>query len=388
MTLIEFIPISEYKHIILLSQQNMKQSQSKIFFLLPSLAGGGAEKVVLDIFSEMQPYNVSLILLNAEGALSATLPQGANVKNLGITKGRYAVLALTRFFKKHKPDVVFTTMAYFNFIVVLALILSRHKPKKIILREANVPEATLNALPVRWLGNFIYRFTYNRSSLIICNSNQTKIELLRVGIKNKLIKVIRNPVSVKNIRERALLKSDLEQHIHNKSPFFVYVGRLTTQKGVDELIRAIGKMEHATQLLIIGNGEEENALRLLAVEEQIDKNVKFLGFKDNPYPYMSAATAIILPSRWEGLPNVGLEALALGKIVVASKNTGGLAELAYHVPSSKLVFVDDSNELTTLLDLLASKYDGNPETINNNVLPPQFDKEKVIAEYRDALIGV
>ena len=112
---------------------------------------------------------------------------------------------------------------------------------------------------------------------------------------------------------------------------FVAAGRLTTQKGFDLLIKAVSSMnrsERPFSILIAGMGKERKSL-----QDQIDnykvKNIKLIGFQNNLASIIKAADYVIMPSRKEGMPNVVMESMALGKPVLAA-NVNGVPELLDH----------------------------------------------------------
>jgi glycosyltransferase involved in cell wall biosynthesis len=124
------------------------------------------------------------------------------------------------------------------------------------------------------------------------------------------------------------------------------VGRLDPVKGFDMLLDAMGRIEDTDcHLHIIGDGGERGALERRAVGLGIADRVTFHGFKKNPYPYMRAADLFVLSSRYEGFPNVVMEALALGCPVVAFDCPGGTAELIEHGSNGFLVPAGDVGAL-------------------------------------------
>jgi glycosyltransferase involved in cell wall biosynthesis len=102
-------------------------------------------------------------------------------------------------------------------------------------------------------------------------------------------------------------------------PLAVSVGRLSRQKGQDLLVEAWPKVRsrvEAAELVLVGSGPEESALR------RSGGDVQFVGAQDDVQPWLAAADVVVLPSRWEGLPYVVLEAMAVGTPVVATDVTG------------------------------------------------------------------
>ncbi len=102
-------------------------------------------------------------------------------------------------------------------------------------------------------------------------------------------------------------------------PLVVCVGRLCRQKGQDALIQAMGKLEdQSVRLALVGDGPDEEQLRQLADEIGLADRVEFVGLAD-PRPHYRAADVVVIPSRWEGLPLVLLEAMACGGAVLATR---------------------------------------------------------------------
>ena len=364
-------------------------THSNVCFCLPDFSGGGAEKVMMTLIEQLCPYHqVHCIALSDRGPLYARLPQNCSFINMHSTSARQAILPLSRFFRIQKPDVVVATMAYFNFVIMFALLISGHRPDRIILREANTPASTIASLPLRWLGRFLYKFFYNRADEVICNSKQIARGLSEVGVKQHLINVIPNPVDVKEVRQLAAEKVILPKFADPSLPYFVAVGRLTGQKGMDQLIHWLSLMQEKANLLIIGRGPKRAELLSQINDAQLDHRIKLIDFQNNPFPFMANANAVLLGSRWEGLPNVGLEALALGKNVAATMGCGGLVELQLDKQTKSLFIAKADDEFVAELDRLAKKrtYSKN-KAFAISQLPRQFHIEAVVAQYEKAIFG-
>ena len=98
----------------------------------------------------------------------------------------------------------------------------------------------------------------------------------------------------------------------------VCVGRLCEQKGQDVLIRSLALLDdRSVHLTLVGEGPDRSALRALAMSLNVTQRVHFAGHAD-PRPYYRAADVVVLPSRWEGLSLVLLEAMACGSAILAS----------------------------------------------------------------------
>jgi glycosyltransferase involved in cell wall biosynthesis len=129
-------------------------------------------------------------------------------------------------------------------------------------------------------------------------------------------------------------------------PVIVASGRLTYQKGFDVLLRAfaLAREVRPMRLMVLGKGPEQSRLQALAEELGIDADVELRGHVANPLPFLRHAALFVLPSRWEGLSNALLEAMASGTPVVATRCTGS-SEVLDRGRYGSLVNVGDVDEL-------------------------------------------
>jgi len=143
-------------------------------------------------------------------------------------------------------------------------------------------------------------------------------------------KVIYNGLKIKSDLKPCNIKriwNIPENHI-----VFVAAGRLTNQKGFDLLINAVSQLKEGTKpftLLISGVGKEWNNLERQINQKGLNRIIKLIGFQNKLANILNAADFIIMPSRHEGMPNVAMESMALGKPVIAS-NVNGVSELIDH----------------------------------------------------------
>lgn len=135
----------------------------------------------------------------------------------------------------------------------------------------------------------------------------------------------------------------------------VFVGRLTTQKGVDLLLRAWAQLVEPRQLILVGEGAERSSLEALASELDLD-NVTFTGSTNDVRSYLQQADLFVLPSRSEGIPNALLEAMACGLPVVASA-VGGIPDVVQDGESGLLVPPDDVPALAGAIGRLLADSD-------------------------------
>jgi glycosyltransferase involved in cell wall biosynthesis len=136
-----------------------------------------------------------------------------------------------------------------------------------------------------------------------------------------------NPVDVERIRAQAAAGAS---PLGGAGPHVVAAGRLGHQKGFDMLLDAFAGARArgvAGSLTILGNGPDRSALEEQAARLGVTDAVRFVGFQANPFAYFAAADLFVLSSRYEGLPNAALEALACGCPVVAFDCPRGVREI-------------------------------------------------------------
>jgi glycosyltransferase involved in cell wall biosynthesis len=134
------------------------------------------------------------------------------------------------------------------------------------------------------------------------------------------------------------------------------VGRLTRQKGIEYLIRAMPTIlskHRNVRLLIAGRGEEESRLKTLVRQLRLEQRVKFLGYLDNPASMMRNLNVFVLPSVWEGFPYVLLEAMVLKRPIVAT-DIFGVNEIIEQKVSGMLVRPRDPDSIAKAVIMLLS----------------------------------
>lgn len=359
----------------------------KIMFLIPNFSGGGAETVMVSLFNSISSnFHKEFVVLNANGPLREKIQKLATLHDLNRSSAIAAVPSLVSLFRRQRPEIVFSTMAYFNFVVVFSLLLSMHRPDRLILREANVPSSTAAALPFPFLTHFLYRYLYSFADVVVCNSEQVKKELFSFGLLQKLIEVLPNPIDVSLVRKLAKSVNLPSVDLVSSHPVFVSVGRLTKQKGMDKVISCFANAKTDGRLIIVGDGPEKENLQRIIVKHDLAERIFLFPYMLNPFPLIARSDAVLFGSNWEGLPNVSLEAMALGKIIVATDRCGGLVELSKKERHQNLKIVKNLSEFTEVIELIANSKTKN-SGLQKNWLPSQYSKLSAVRSYERALFG-
>ena len=323
-----------------------------IVFIMPYLGWTGAERVVFNLLNNLnkEDFRVHLLLYKKDdkrNSLLSDLSKDVIVSYLNLD-GRIRdsifkfVFGIKGYCKKNSIDTLFISDGVSNAALSPFVFLLGNKVKK-IARESNLP----TLFEKNNLIKFLYKSCYKNYDAIVVQSNEMYSDLSeKMGIpKSKLIK-INNPVDIERIvKMSSMPASDIypEGKINLLS-----IGRLTYQKGFDLLLTAFSKLDkNKYHLTLIGSGEQKDELVEIIKRFEIKDRVSFVDSTDNPYVYMKHADVFISSSRWEGYPNVVIEAIACGTPVIANDYPGGIKEI---INMSNGVICDVELELQSSLD--------------------------------------
>ena len=157
------------------------------------------------------------------------------------------------------------------------------------------------------------------------------------------VTTIYNPVVRPQIVEQSQTPAEHVWFSHGVAPVVLSVGRLATAKDHVTLLKAFALvlLRRRVRLVILGDGPERETLLELAERLQLSEHVYLPGFKVNPFTYMSKAGVFVLSSRYEGFPNVLVQAMACGTPVVSTDCRSGPREILEDGKWGPLVPVGD-----------------------------------------------
>ncbi|MDR3444772.1 MAG: glycosyltransferase [Dyella sp.] len=326
----------------------------RILLVLPSLDRGGGERVLLQLAESFvaEGREVHVAALLGGGPLRSAVPAAVTLHELidavdapkGLALAWKALPRLASLIRTVKPHAVLSTITGTNLLTVLACMHARMR-MRLVLREASSLVNTKSALKrqaMRWL--------YKRADGLVAVSEGVAQDLHGLGLADDRIHVIRNPVDVERLRQLAI--ADLPAAVQDKAPYIVSLGRLTEAKDFPTLLQAyaISALRSSHRLVIVGGGEQRASLEDVVRNLGLTDRVVFTGAMDNPYRVLAEADLHVLSSRWEGYPNVLLEALALGVSVVSTDCPHGPREILECGHYGRLSPVGDAAALTGAMD--------------------------------------
>lgn len=368
------------------SQKN-KSDLIKVVFVLPSLTAGGAERVLLNLMNGLDKtiFLPTIVTVSNSGDLHYLIRDGIQHHALNRNSVFKSAPNLFKVLKGLNPDIVISTMAHMNFTVMA---LKPFFPKtKFVIREAITPSYFFEKYKNRsFIIKNLYKRYYPKADLILSPASTIFDEFeADLGLNSHNFMVLPNPVDINKVRSQdnfAQISDD-----RDKCVTFVACGRLEQQKGFDRLIKKLPHMNHAYDwtLTIYGEGEERENLQNLINKLGLTQKVMLPGLIKEPYSQFAQADCFLLPSLFEGLPNVVLESLACGTPVIATEQSGGIHEIAKHTQDAALQVVSTMDKFVNRMK--AVKPSPTSE-FRASLLPEVYHKEKVMSFFNQTLLSL
>lgn len=305
----------------------------KVLFIMETLGGGGAEKVLIETLKRLDfsKYAITLLLLRCEGVYLSQVPKNVTVK----------------FLLPNEPSGWFQRKILFsikkrwwNFVInnecLANIVFGERYDVGIAFLEGNssllLSHLNCIARKIAWvhidllyhkvLPRKIEHIVYKKMDNIVCVSEGAQNSLLKLYPEVKsYTQVVYNPVDIEEVMQKSREPIDSEEKVK-----VIAIGRLcNAQKGFDILLAAHKINVDAGvkyNLTILGEGDDRAELESFININNIGDSTRLLGFKENPYPYLADSSLFVMSSHYEGYPVVLVEAMALGKAVVSTNCTG------------------------------------------------------------------
>jgi len=317
----------------------------KILFFMPSFEGGGVEKNIIMIINYFIKKNVDIGLITTSKEISKIINRKVDLivpkYNFWNYQSRFIKYTLCIFFLffeycKNKNFNVFCFQG--NLICVIFCKIFK---LKIIIRP--------NSSPAGWSNNFFKKFLFSKilklADIIVVNSLLFKKEFKDTFELDT--KCIYNPLNSHEIIRLSRKKINFK-FFRKDSLNLISLGRLVKQKDHITAIKAVKILKNKLKLrlLIIGDGIEKNNLNNYIKKNKLNDIIRIKNRLKNPFPYLLNAKIMLLTSKYEGLPNVLLEALALNKFIISADCPTGPKEILNNGKGGLLFKVGDYYELS------------------------------------------
>jgi glycosyltransferase involved in cell wall biosynthesis len=308
----------------------------RIAIFLSQLRGAGIQRMRLNIIELLieRGFEVDLVVTYRQGELLGHVPENVQVFELASAGKLFLFNALFKYLKTRRPSHI---MSSYEDISVAILVFSRYlrfKPFILIsthnaLSKLEEEKGYLNYIKQRLL-ILLMRKYYPLADALVAVSGGVATEMRQLlKLPEDRIRVIYNPVIATDFESRLDDPAPVDLDSTCPGAIVGYFGRLHPQKRVDLLIDAFPSViqKQDSTLLLVGDGPQRAQLERQVQRLDLEKNVIFFGFAPNPYPLMRRCDLVVLPSDYEGLGNVLIEAMACGTQVVSTDCPYGPSEI-------------------------------------------------------------
>jgi exopolysaccharide biosynthesis WecB/TagA/CpsF family protein len=331
---------------------------------MQDLSSGGVEQMRLSLIAALckRGLDVTLVLVRRHGPLVRFLPSDLNVVDLGVERTVLAIPKLVEFLRATKVDILVSSLDHNNIAAMLARRISGVETRLVICQHNTLSAEGAIGWKYRAVP-WLYWLLQRETDGIVAVSRGVADDLsISARIARQKISVIYNPVIDDRFSERQAKNPDHLWLLQKDCPVFVFVGRLTAQKDVFTLLTALAIVlrQRQVRLILIGEGEDEQALRCFARKEGIAHAVAFVGYQSNPLPWIRCADALVSTSRYEGLGNAIVEALACGTPVIATDCRYGPSEILLGGRLGTLIPVGDAAAVAEAI-MAHDRHCANPE---------------------------
>jgi len=365
---------------------DLGHGSARIALVLPTLVGGGAERVNLSLARVFlaRGYRVDIVLMKAEGELLGMVPEGARIHELGCERFGSVPLPFFRYLRREKPDAVIANIWPLTTVCTVAHRLAWSKARiAVVDRCAFSPAPRHRGRGARLFLRAMLAVTCRLADVRICISEGLADDVARLGhFRRDRIEVIYNPIEM-----LADPSADGFEGIWEgtQAKRVLTVGRLVEQKNLPLLLeafsRVIEKMD--ARLVILGEGPLRGTLERKVAALGLERAVKLSGFMTNPASAYNSADLFVLSSDFEGFGNVIVEALACGVPVVSTDCPSGPREILSDGEFGALVPCGDPDALAdAMLAALAREHD----TERLKARASDFTPERAATAYLEAIL--
>mgnify|MGYP001165537949 CR=1 FL=1 len=300
----------------------------KIIIFIPSIEDGGVEKNLFIITNYLSQKNKNTCLITCSDDKINRITQ----KNLEVISPKFinfekssrgikyfiCLYLLLRIFLREKKTLILSFQAN-----LYCSILCKLFGRKIIIRS--------NSSSYGWEGGYLkkrlFSLLFSLPDEIIVNSEDLKREYKKKFSVNPIC--IFNPLDRETLKQKSNLKTKKYFGLEKKILRIINIGRLVDQKNQIDFLEGLNRIKDSVKFkaLILGKGSLKLKYLNFIKNNNLTNHIKIIDFQENPYNILKQADLLILTSKYEGMPNVILEALALNVDVISSDCPTGPREL-------------------------------------------------------------
>lgn len=347
----------------------MKQS---VLFFIESLAGGGAEKVLSDLVSNLDQtkYNVTVISVADGGVYEPIVKKHSHYHSVfanddykaGGWKKLWCILKYRLIYSLPAP-ISYRWMIHEEYDVEVAfvegfatrLIAASPNKRSKKLAWVHIDMEKNPYASASYKNEADHRAAYEKFDKVCCVSQSVKDVFNKMFFDDQRVVVQYNPVDSVEVICKGKEPVELTP---STTLQMGTIGRLEEQKGFIRLLDCLGRLKiqgYQFNLWIVGEGSQRPQLEALIKKYQMQEQVKLLGFQENPYKYMDKCDVFVCSSYAEGFSTAATESLILGKPIFTTK-CAGMQELFGDEKCGEIVPNTDDALYEMLENLLSGKW--------------------------------
>jgi len=358
----------------------MREKKINIIFVIPSLAAGGAERILSFVAQNLNKdtFNTTLLVTGYE---KNTVYELDNLNIIYLNKSRVlkSFFTVFLFLKKIKPDIVVSSIVHLN--ILMAFMSPFFRNTKFVAREANVISVLnkYNTSSSIFFSDRVITFAYKLVDCILCQSKDMQADVVNYfNIPKEKTILINNPIT-NNFK----LKTNSKQK--NEIIRFITIGRLSKEKGHLRIIDALSQVRFPFHYTLIGGGIEKDSIFAALHKAGIEDQVTYIEFTKEVDKHLSNSHLFLQGSYVEGFPNVLIESCVVGTPILAFNALGGLDEIIEIGKNGYLA--NTLEEYVAYLNKINNDYIFIPETVRR-VVEERFNKEKIILKYESLFLNL
>lgn len=360
-------------------------------FIRTLKSGGGAQRAMIRFATGLhrRGYRVTVLTLIPGQAFAGELDPSIPVVRLAGGRLLRSIPAIAAWLRKNPTDTLFTTEPACNVVAILAAKLSGSSVRTVI-REGLFPSVARRDSPyaATRLAYMLSQFVYHRADAIIAIAADMASDLAKVARVDpaRITTIAVNPVVTPQLLEATKAPTEHPWLGDSASPVILGVGRLEAQKDYRTLIEAfcLLRQTRPCRLLIFGEGSERKMLEDLSERSGFKDDIALPGHFSKPFSAMAACDVFVLSSRYEGLPNVLVEAMACGAPVVATDCPSGPFDVLEGGQHGPLVPVGDAQAMAAAIGALL---ESPPDRSRLKQRGLDFTVERSLDLYLPSLLG-